>query len=104
MSKNFWISAGSVMILSIIETILKVANCFQPSMSQERMDQILAAFDKMDLKKSGRISTADIRSHYKARNHPDYKNGDSTEKELADQATCFLRLPDRKNVHTVSNL
>ena len=52
------------------------------------MDQILAAFDKMDPKRSGRISTADIRSHYNARNHPDYKNGDSTEKELAEQVTC----------------
>ena len=73
-------------------------------MSGQRMDQILAAFDKMDHNKSGRISTTNIRSHYKARNHPDYKNGDSTEKELADQATCFLRLPDRKNVYTVSDL
>ena len=52
------------------------------------MDQILAAFDKMDHNKSGRISTADIRSHYNARNHPDYKNGDLTEKELADQVIC----------------
>ena len=63
-------------------------------MSRQRMDQILAAFDKMDHNKSGRISTADIRSHYKARNHPDYKNGDSTEKELADQVTCFFIFPD----------
>ena len=66
---------------------MKVAKCFQPSMSRQRMDQILAAFDKMDQNKSGRISTSDIRSHYNARNHPDYKNGDSTEKELADQVT-----------------
>ena len=49
------------------------------------MDQILAAFEKMDPKESGRISTADIMSLYDARNHPLYQNGDSTEKELTEQ-------------------
>ena len=49
------------------------------------MDQILAAFDKMDTKESGRISTSDMMSLYDARNHPLYQNGDSTEKELTEQ-------------------
>ena len=60
----------------------------QPPVSSQRMDQILASFDKMDPKKNGRISTADIKSLYNARNHPLYQNGDSTEKELTDQVQC----------------
>ena len=57
----------------------------QTPVSSQRVDQILAAFDKMDTKKRGWISTADIKSHYNAKNHPLYKNGDSTEKELTEQ-------------------
>ena len=57
-------------------------------MSRQRIDKILAAFEKMDPKGSGRISTADIKSLYNARNHPDYQNGDFTEKELTEQVLC----------------
>ena len=55
--------------------VRNACNIFTAPVSSQRLDQILASFDKMDPKKSGRISTADIKSLYNARNHPLYPTG-----------------------------
>lgn len=51
-------------------------------LNETRRGILRAAFDKMDIDKSGKLEYSDLKSVYNARNHPDVKKGKKTEEEV----------------------
>ncbi|KAG8185613.1 hypothetical protein JTE90_023312 [Oedothorax gibbosus] len=60
----------------------------RPKMSASRHALVEKAFMKMDRSGDGQITQEDLRGVYSVQNHPDYLNGQATEKQLLNR---FLR-------------
>jgi len=54
----------------------------RPPMSKSRVDLINKCFKLLDKSGDGVITPEDLKGVYNARNHPKYKNGDMSEKEV----------------------
>lgn len=60
----------------------------RPKMSNSRLALVEKAFEKMDKTGDGKITNDDLKGIYSVKMHPDYQNGQCTEKQLLSR---FLR-------------
>ena len=56
-------------------------------MSAARLDIIDRAFKKMDKSGDGKITEVDMKGTYDVRNHPKYKSGEWTAKQVTSEGT-----------------
>ena len=54
-------------------------------MSNSRLALVEKAFEKMDKTEDGKITYEDLKGVYSVQNHPDYLNGQCTEKQLLNR-------------------
>ncbi|KFM79570.1 Calcyphosin-like protein, partial [Stegodyphus mimosarum] len=57
----------------------------RPRMSASRLALVEKAFEKMDKTGDGKITYEDLKGIYSVQNHPDYLNGQVTEKQLLNR-------------------
>ena len=58
---------------------------FQPPMSKARLSLIEKAFAKLDKTGDGKVTVEDLRSEYDVSQHPKFKSGEMTKKQVRTQ-------------------
>ncbi|KAH7934995.1 hypothetical protein HPB52_002571 [Rhipicephalus sanguineus] len=71
-------NSGTIKFDEFIRTI-------RPKMSPSREALVAKAFQKLDRSGDGQVTFEDLKSVYNVRNHPDYLNGQKTERELLNK-------------------
>ncbi|XP_065296491.1 calcyphosin-like protein isoform X1 [Dermacentor albipictus] len=71
-------NSGAIKFDEFIRTI-------RPKMSPSREALVAKAFQKLDRSGDGQVTFEDLKSVYNVRNHPEYLNGQKTERELLNK-------------------